>query len=72
MENTLPVNKDIYIEDLIELYPEAVTYLMKQGIRCLVCGEPIWGTLESAAKEKGFNDSEIGVFVSELNILAQK
>jgi len=44
------ITKDIYIEDLVELFPSAVTYLMEKGIRCLQCGEPIWGTLESAAK----------------------
>jgi hypothetical protein len=27
----------------------------------------IWGTLESAAKEKGFNDSQIAGFVENLN-----
>ena len=72
MENILPVNKDIYIEDLIELYPESVNYLMQHGIRCLVCGEPIWGTLESAAKEKGFSDPDIDVFVVELNELLKR
>lgn len=63
------ITKDIYIEDLIELLPEAVTYLMDKGIRCLQCGEPIWGTLESAAKEKGFSDKDINGFILELNKL---
>lgn len=61
------ITKEIYIEDLVRDYPGAVTYLMEKGIRCLMCGEPIWGTLESAAKEKGFNDEDIEVFVKELN-----
>lgn len=51
----------------MDLLPDSVTYLMEQGIRCLRCGEPIWGTLESAAKEKGFNDEDIKKFVEELN-----
>lgn len=61
------ITKDIYIEDLVELFPSAVTYLMEKGIRCLQCGEPIWGTLESAAKEKGFTENDIEKFVEELN-----
>ena len=61
------ISKDIEIEDLVELLPDSVTYLMEQGIRCLRCGEPIWGTLEQAAKEKGFNDEDIQKFVNELN-----
>lgn len=63
------ITKEITIEDLIIVKPEAVTYLMEKGIRCLVCGEPIWGTLESAAKEKGFSDDDINKFVEDLNKL---
>lgn len=61
------ITKEITIEELVEIKHEAVTYLMDKGIRCLVCGEPIWGTLESAAKEKGYNDSDIDKFVEDLN-----
>ncbi len=63
------ITKEITIEELITIKPEAVTYLMDKGIRCLVCGEPIWGTLESAAKDKGFSDSDIDKFVEDLNKL---
>jgi hypothetical protein len=66
------INKEIEIEDLVKQIPESVVYLMEQGIRCLRCGEPIWGSLENAAKEKGFNDTEISKFVSELNNLSKK
>jgi hypothetical protein len=37
-----------------------------------MCGEPIWGTLEEAAKEKGFSDEEIEVFVREINALEKE
>lgn len=63
------INKDTDIEDLVEMLPQAVGYLMDNGIRCLRCGEAIWCTLEEAAKEKGFNDEEIERFVVELNEL---
>jgi hypothetical protein len=63
------ITKEIEIEDLLNLKPEAVTYLRDQGIRCLRCGEPIWGSLESAAKEKGFTEREIDTFVEDLNRL---
>jgi hybrid cluster-associated redox disulfide protein len=66
------VSKDTTIEELVELYPEAVTYLMEQGIRCIRCGEPIWGTLEEAAREKGFNANDIQRFVDELNVIVNK
>ena len=61
------ITKEIEIEELVNLIPGSVTYLMEKGIRCLRCGEPIWGTLESAAKEKGFSSSEIDEFVADLN-----
>jgi iron-sulfur cluster repair protein YtfE (RIC family) len=62
-------DKNITIEDLVETIPGSVRYLMEQGIKCIACGEPIWGTLEEAAKEKGFNDEDIRKFVSDLNNL---
>ena len=61
------IDKDILIEDLVSKVPKSVGYLMKKNIKCLACGEPIWGTLEEAAKKKGFSDEEIEVFVKELN-----
>ena len=65
------VTKEIEIEDLVKLIPESVTYLMENGIRCLRCGEPIWGTLEAAAKEKGFDELQVEKFVVDLNELAE-
>jgi methionine synthase II (cobalamin-independent) len=65
------VTKEIEIEDLVKIIPNSVVYLMEKGIRCLRCGEPIWGTLENAAKEKGFNEKEISKFVKELNDLSK-
>ena len=61
------ITKTITIEDLVVQLPESVTYLMKNGIKCLACGEPVWGTLESASKEKGFSDEKIEEFVDDLN-----
>lgn len=66
------ITKDIEIEDLVSKYPFSVRYLSQHGIRCIACGEPIWGTLEEAAKEKGFDDTQIEGFLSELNEIANK
>ncbi len=67
----MQITKEIEIEDLVRELPQSVNYLMEKGIRCLRCGEPIWGTLESASKEKGFNESEIDIFVKDLNNLLE-
>ncbi|WP_303701573.1 DUF1858 domain-containing protein [Flexistipes sinusarabici] len=63
------ITKETTIEALVETKDEAVQYLKDKGIRCILCGEPIWGTIEEAAKEKGFSDEEISEIVKELNEL---
>jgi hypothetical protein len=63
------INKDIAIETLLEIKPRAVSYLMDKGIRCLICGEPMWGTLQEAAKEKGFTARDIEKFVDDINMI---
>jgi methionine synthase II (cobalamin-independent) len=63
------IDEKISIEELVEILPTSVTYLSKKGIKCIACGEPIWGTLEEAAREKGFGDTEILGFVRDLNEL---
>ncbi|MCK5775139.1 MAG: hypothetical protein KAH25_03130 [Bacteroidales bacterium] len=66
------ITKTIEIEDLVNDYPFSVKFLADQGIRCIACGEPIWGTLEEASKEKGFDDEKVQYFVDELNKMSEK
>lgn len=61
--------KNSTIEDLIEDCPKSVRYLSDKGIRCIKCGEPIWGTLEEACLEKNFTQESIQNIVKELNDL---
>ncbi|RLD48376.1 MAG: DUF1858 domain-containing protein [Bacteroidetes bacterium] len=68
----MAIKKDITIEDLVEEYPFSVKFLADKNIKCIACGEPIWGTLEEACKEKNFSDDEITKIVNELNELANK
>jgi len=68
----MAITKDTFIEELVEEIPESIRYLKEQGIRCIICGEPTWGTLEDAAKEKNFNDKEIDKFVKDLNGFIKK
>lgn len=60
------IKKDILIEELVTVYPKSVSFLMDKGVKCIACGEPIWGTLESAAKGKGFSDQDIDKLVVDL------
>lgn len=64
------IDRDTLIEDLVKEVPGAVRYLMQKKIRCLACGEPIWGTIAEAARDKGFGDKEIDDIIRELNEMA--
>jgi len=69
---TMKIDKNITIEDLVDDYPFSVNFLSKKGIKCIACGEPIWGTLEEACLEKKFSQEDIQKFVIELNELIKK
>lgn len=62
-----PITKDIQIEDLIVQLPQSVSYLREKGIVCVVCGEPVWGSLNDFAVQKGFSNELIEQIVIELN-----
>ena len=68
---TMEVRRETWIEDLVRGVPGSVTYLRDKGIRCLACGEPIWGSLEEAARAKGYSDEEINAFVRDLDRMAR-
>ncbi len=63
---TIKIEKDISIEELVTDYPKSVSFLMDKGVKCIACGEPIWGTLESVAQEKGFSEQDIDKLVVDL------
>lgn len=67
----MPISKTMTMEELVRTLPQAVTYLMQAGITCIACGEPVWGTVEEAARQKGFTDEQIDQVVSDLRRLAQ-
>lgn len=61
------IDKTILIEDLVDRVPGIVAYLIDQGLPCIVCGQPIWGTLEEMARDKGRSDQEIERLVNDIN-----
>lgn len=67
----MEIEKDMTIEDLVEDYPFAEEFLRVKGIKCIRCGEPIWGTIEDACKEKGFSDEQIDQMIVEINEINQ-
>lgn len=65
----MTIEKHITLQDLVNLLPDSIGFLNRKGIRCIACEETIEGTLEDAAKEKGYSDEETAVLVKELNDL---
>jgi hypothetical protein len=61
------ITRNITIEDLVSQIPESVNFLREKGIVCIICGEPVWGTLHELAIRKGFSDSEVEEMTKELN-----
>ncbi len=61
------IRRDISFEELVATYPEAVRYLLGKGIQAIACGEPAWGTLEEAARARGYTDEEIDLMVEEIS-----
>ena len=67
-----PVTLDTSIEELVADYPEAVGFLTRKGIRCIRCGEPVWGLLGEFLREEGVADpqrlvDELNIFLGEKN-----
>lgn len=64
------ITRDMKIEQLVELKQEAVSYLFNKNIRCIRCGEPVWDSIEEAARKKDYSDAEIDQLIEELNQLS--
>jgi hypothetical protein len=61
------ITSNTYIEEIIKIIPDSIQYLQTKGIKCIACGEAVWGTLKDAANFKNITEEELTVLVSELN-----
>jgi hypothetical protein len=52
------------VADAIEKYPDLNNFLNKKGLRCILCGEPVWGTLAEMIQSKGMN---VDAIMKEIN-----
>lgn len=66
----LTVTRQMKIEQLIEIKKDAVAFLFERDIRCIRCGEPVWDSIEEAARKKGYTEEQIDALVIELNELS--
>lgn len=61
------ITRGSYIEDIVEKYPQVVRPLKEHGIACIVCGEPVWGTLEEYANSKHIEN--LDAIIDQMNTL---
>ncbi|MFH1120943.1 MAG: DUF1858 domain-containing protein [Bacteroidota bacterium] len=54
------------VAELVHFYPESVSFLASRNLHCIICGEPVWGTLEELAKDKHFGPDQLSNLVEEL------
>ncbi len=64
------INPEDTVEDVITKYPKTVKVFMEFGIPCMVCGEPIWGTIKENAEK--YNVKDIQKLLKELNRCAKE
>ena len=55
----LPLGPDALVEEVVRDYPAAVSFLREWNVVCIMCGEPVWGTLGEVLAEKGLDQQEV-------------
>lgn len=63
------ITRDMTLEELVDLKDEAIDYLFKKDIRCILCGEPVLDTIEHAARIKKYSEEQIDGIIDDLNAL---
>jgi hypothetical protein len=60
------ITQNSYIEDLVADFPAIIPILVRYGVVCIECGEPVWGTLGEA-----FDRADIKNIETRQTILAE-
>ena len=61
------IKPDDLVEDVVSRYPQTVRIFMTHNFPCLVCGEPVWGTIEENALRNGLSRTSISALMNDLN-----
>jgi len=65
----LPITGDTLIEDVVRAYPKSVSVFLEFGIRAIVCGDVIWGTVKDEAERVG---ADLEKLLEALNKLTEE
>ncbi len=63
------ITEDMTVEEVLEKHPKTVRVFMDLRIPCLVCGEPLWGTIKETAEKY---DVELPLLLDRLNETAKQ
>ncbi len=65
----MKITKDMTIEKIIEICPEAAEVMFVNGMHCVGCHVAASESLEDGAKAHGISDEQIAKMVEEINKL---
>jgi hypothetical protein len=65
----IEVSRQSRVEELVKANPEVVRFLIIEGLPCVICGEPFWGTVEELAQQKGWDEAQIDRLVEKMRQL---
>ncbi len=72
-KQTMEINKDIMIGDLVEKYPKLAKVLVEEyGFHCIGCMAAGMETLEEGATVHGMNSKDIKKMVEDLKSLVKE
>ncbi len=62
----MDITKDTSVEKLVEVFPGVVRLLILEGLPCVICGEPFWGSVGELAREKGWDEGRIDLLIVKM------
>lgn len=55
------------VEEVIQKYPQTVKIFMDFDFPCLICGEPVWGTIKENADRSGITGEKFEKMMEAVN-----
>lgn len=66
------IDENTSVEEIVDNCPAAVDYLRKNNIVCIVCGEPVWGSIGELMSSKNIDSSDYISILEGLNKLCSE
>ncbi|PKP00006.1 MAG: DUF1858 domain-containing protein [Bacteroidetes bacterium HGW-Bacteroidetes-9] len=70
--NSSDISATTLVADLVSAYPEMVSFLAERKLHCIVCGEPVWGTIGELARDKQFTAEQTEYLIVEIQTAISK